>query len=61
MGFVNKAGDEGKARMAEIVGLMKQGIQEVKKEEEFAAKWYLRASEKIANDTGKWLEKETKR
>jgi predicted NUDIX family phosphoesterase len=61
IGFANKAEEEGKARMAEIIGLMKAGIQEVKEEEEFAAKWYLRATEKISNDTKNWLQKETKR
>jgi protein disulfide-isomerase A6 len=61
MGFVGSAEEEGKARLNEIIGLMKKGLEEVKKEEEFAAKWYLRASEKLANGSHAWLEKETKR
>jgi hypothetical protein len=41
MDFVGSVEEEGKARMNEIVGLMKMGLTE-SKEEEFAAKWYLR-------------------
>jgi protein disulfide-isomerase A6 len=61
MGFVGSVEEEGKARMNELVGLMKMGLAEVKKEEEFAAKWYLRASEKIATGSHEWLDKESKR
>jgi protein disulfide-isomerase A6 len=61
MSFVGSVEEEGKARMNEIVGLMKMGLAEVKKEEEFAAKWYLRASEKITNGSQEWLDKESKR
>lgn len=61
MNFVGSAEEESKYMLNEIIGLMKKGLEEVKKEEEFAAKWYLRASEKLANGSHAWLEKETKR
>jgi protein disulfide-isomerase A6 len=61
MSFAGSVEEDGKARMSEIVGLMKMGLAEVKKEEEFAAKWYLKASEKIANGSHEWLDKESKR
>lgn len=53
--------EDSKAKMDEIIGLMKAGIQEVKKEEELAAKWYVRASEKIVNGGETWLDKEANR
>jgi len=61
MGFAGSVEEDGKARVNEIVGLMKMGLAEVKKEEEFAAKWYLKASEKIAKGSHEWLDKESKR
>ncbi|KAG8867474.1 hypothetical protein FRC20_005663 [Serendipita sp. 405] len=61
MTFVTGAEKEGKARMTEVVNLMKKELELVKAEEQFAAKWYIRASEKISNGTEEWLEKERKR
>ncbi|KAG8830894.1 hypothetical protein FRC17_004109 [Serendipita sp. 399] len=61
MEFVNDTEKEGKARMNEVINLMKKELEVVKAEEEFAAKWYIRASEKIANGAEQWLEKERKR
>ncbi|CAG7852820.1 Protein disulfide-isomerase tigA; Flags: Precursor [Serendipita indica DSM 11827] len=61
MGFASQKTEDAKARMVEIVNLMKAGLDEVKAEEQFAARWYIRASEKIVNNTESWLEKESKR
>ncbi|KIM24452.1 hypothetical protein M408DRAFT_331804 [Serendipita vermifera MAFF 305830] len=60
MGFAGSVQADAKERMVEVANLMKAGVAEVKKDEEWAAKWYARVAEKVAH-TPEWIEKESKR
>jgi len=59
--FAGAAEEGAKERMAEVVRMMKAGAAEVKKDEEWAAAWYVKVGEKIVNGSAEWVEKETKR
>lgn len=61
MSFAGSAQQDAKERIIEVANLMKAGVAEVKKDEEWAAKWYARVAEKVANGSHEWIEKESKR